>query len=150
LEFQLNELEQANLQLDEDEILEEERTGLANYERIYTSLQDAYNALYGENRGLEWVNQAMTSLSDIEELDPCMKEKAEEVTNHYYSLESMAFDLRNKIDSLQYNPERLNEIESRLNELNRLKKKYGTTVNEMITYTAKIEEELEQIINKDF
>lgn len=150
LSFQLQELEQANLVPDEDEILEKERNSLANFENVHTALQNAYNALYGDGRGLEWINHAMLSLSEHEKIDPFIDEKAEEITNYYYSLETMAFDLRNYIDQLQYNPERLNEIEARLNELNRLKKKYGATVNEMQTYMAKIEEELEEITNKDF
>lgn len=150
LEFQLNELEQANLTPNEDEILEQERNSLANFEKIHSSLQDAYNALYGEGKGLEWVNQAMMVLSDKGDVDPFINEKADEIANHYYSLETMAFDFRNYIDQLQFNPERLNEIEARLNEINRLKKKYGETVNEMMTYAAKVEEELEEITNKDF
>lgn len=150
LEFQLKELEETNLQLDEDKILEEERNSLANYEKVHTALQDAYNALYGERKGLEWLNEAMTALDGNEAYDPFIAEKSEEIKNHYYSLETLAFDFRNQIDSLQYNPERLNEIEARLNELNRLKKKYGPTVNEMLEYMAKIEEELEEITNKDF
>ncbi|MCM3738779.1 DNA repair protein RecN [Oceanobacillus luteolus] len=149
LEFQLKELEEANLTPDEDEILERERNSLANFEKVYSALQDAYNALYGEGKGLEWLNQAMIALDEHENIDPFINEKAEEIANHYYSLETLVFDFRNYIDNLQYNPERLNEIESRLNEITRLKRKYGPTVNEMITYTAKIEEELEQITNKD-
>lgn len=149
LQFQLNELEQASLELGEDDLLETERDQLANYESIFNALQDSYNALYGERKGLDWLNQAMTSLNDNENVDPFIKEKSEEIGNHYFALESMAFDLRNHIDSLEYNPTRLNDIEARLNEINRLKKKYGTTVNEMLEYMAKIEEELEQITNKD-
>lgn len=150
LAFQLKELEEANLILDEDEILEKERNGLANFEKVHTSLQDAYNALYGERKGLEWLHQAMMALGEQEDIDSFIKEKSMEISNYYYSLETMAFDVRNYIDNLQYNPDRLNELEARLNEINRLKKKYGPTVNEMITYMAKVEEELEELTNKDF
>jgi DNA repair protein RecN (Recombination protein N) len=149
LTFQLEELEQAELSPDEDELLEKERSGLANFERIHKSLQDTYNALYGEGKGLEWLNQAMIALQEQEDVDPFINEKSQEIANYYYSLETMSFDVRNYIDQLQYNPARLNEIEERLNEINRLKKKYGPTVNEMLTYMAKIEEELEELTNKD-
>ncbi|MFC4022838.1 DNA repair protein RecN [Oceanobacillus longus] len=149
LEFQMNELEQANLSPNEDDLLEDERKSLANFERIHTALQDAYNALYGEQRGLEWLNQAQLALQDNSTYDSFLADKAEEMSNHYFTLEELTYDLRNQIDSLQFNPERLNEIESRLDEINRLKKKYGTTVNEIMEYMAKIEEELEQITNKD-
>lgn len=149
LTFQKKELEQAELTPDEDVKLEEERQSLANFERIFKSLTDAYQALYGEQRGLDWVSQAHLSLQEANKHDAFIAEKEEEIANYYYSLEELAFDLRNQIDSLQFDPERLNEIESRLNEINRLKKKYGATVNEMLEYSAKIEEEIEELSNKD-
>ncbi|OZU90015.1 DNA repair protein RecN [Virgibacillus indicus] len=149
LEFQIKEIEQADLSPDEDNILEEERNSLVNYERIFKALQDAYNALYGEQKGIEWVNQAQLSLQEGSEHDPFIAEKTEEISNHYFALEELTYELRNHIDTLQYDPERLNELEARLNEISRLKKKYGSTVNDVLEYMAKIEEEMEEITNKD-
>ncbi|RLL48124.1 DNA repair protein RecN [Oceanobacillus piezotolerans] len=149
LQFQRNELEEANLSPNEDEQLELERQSLMNFERIYTSLNDTYNALYGESKGLEWVNKAHLALDESKRYDTFINEKAEEMAEHYFALEELTYDLRNHMDRLQYDPERLNEIEARLNEINRLKRKYGSTVNDLLTYQAKIEEEIEQITNKD-
>ncbi|UJL44801.1 DNA repair protein RecN [Virgibacillus sp. NKC19-16] len=149
LQFQMKELEQANLVPDEDEALEEERLSLANFEKIHNALLDAYNALYGEQKGLEWLSIAHQSLQDNTHYDNFIAEKSEEVSNSYFTLEELTYDLRNHIESLQYSPERLNEIESRLSEINRLKKKYGSTVNDILAYMAKIEEEIEEITNKD-
>src|SRR5699024_4144905 len=67
----------------------------------------------------------------------------------YYIVEELAFDLRSYLDTLHFDSQRLNEIESRVDEINRLKRKYGTTVNDILEYAAKIEEEIEQIKNKD-
>lgn len=149
LEFQKNEIEQANLSPNEDTQLEEERTALANFERIYTSLTDTYQALYGEGKALEWLNKAQVTLDESSHVDSFIKEKAELFANHYYSLEDLTYEIRNQIDSLQYDPERLNEIEARLNEINRLKKKYGPTVIDILEYLGKVEEEIEEITNKD-
>ncbi|MEN1970141.1 DNA repair protein RecN [Lentibacillus sp. N15] len=149
LAFQMDELEKAELTPNEDEILEEERAGLANFERIYQALQDAYNALYGEQKGLEWLSVANQKLQENQTYDSFIAEKSEELSNHYYMVEELTIALRNYSETLQYNPERLNELEARLNEINRLKKKYGSTVNDILDYMAKIEEELEQITNKD-
>lgn len=149
LTFQMDELEQANLVPNEDVTLEEERSNLANYDRIYLGVQDAYNALYGEQKGIEWLSMALQALEDNKNYDPFIAEKAEELANHYFMVEELSFDLRNYRDTLQYDPERLNEIESRLHEINRLKKKYGPTVNEIIDYIGKIQEEIEEITNKD-
>ncbi|WP_090080857.1 DNA repair protein RecN [Lentibacillus persicus] len=149
LKFQKNEIEQANLVPDEDEKLEDERSRLSNFEQIYSGLQDAYNALYGEQKGLEWLNTASQALQRSQEHDTFIAEKAEEMSNHYFLVEELMYEIRNYTDTLEYEPERLNEVESRLNEINRLKKKYGSTVNEIIEYLGRIEEELEEITNKD-
>src|SRR5690625_2568887 len=149
LEFQRQELEEARLNPNDDEILEEELSHLANFERIFTSVQDAYNALYGENKGLDWLNIAQQSLQDGRNYNDFLSEKAEELTSYYYNIEELSFALRNFSETLEYNPVRLNEIESRLNEINRLKKKYGATVNDVLEYMAKIEEEIDEIKNKD-
>ncbi|TRM12663.1 DNA repair protein RecN [Lentibacillus cibarius] len=149
LKFQQNEIEQANLVPGEDVQLEEERSQLTNFERIYTALQDAYNALYGEQKGTEWLNIASQSLQSGSEYDSFIAEKAEELSNHYFLVEELMYELRNYVDTLQYDPERLNEIESRLYEIDRLKKKYGASVNDILEYLGEIEEEMEQLTNKD-
>jgi len=149
LEFQLRELEEANLNPNEDDILEEERNHLANFEQIYKNVQDAYNALYGENKAIDWLNIAQQSLQDSQNYDAFLSEKAEELTSYYYNIEELSFALRNFSETLEHNPMRLNEIESRLDEINRLKKKYGSSVNDVLEYMAKIEEEIDEIKNKD-
>ncbi|TMN20766.1 DNA repair protein RecN [Lentibacillus cibarius] len=149
LKFQQSEIEQANLVPGEDVQLEEERSQLTNFERIYTALQDAYNALYGEQKGTEWLNIASQSLQSGSEYDSFIAEKAEELSNHYFLVEELMYELRNYVDSLQYDPERLNEIESRLYEIDCLKKKYGASVNDILEYLGEIEEEMEQLTNKD-
>jgi DNA repair protein RecN (Recombination protein N) len=149
LEFQLSELAKANLVPEEDVELEKERTQLLNYERIYKGVMDAYNALYGEQKGIEWLSVAKQSLEEINSYDEYIATKSEALSNHYFMLEDLTFELSNFIESLEYNPDRLNEIEGRLSEISRLKKKYGSSVAEMIDYMGLIEEEIEQIRNKD-
>jgi len=149
LQFQMNELENAQLKPNEDEQLEEERNYLINFEKIYLKVNEAYNALHGEQRGIDWLNKAQLALQDIHEYDPQIKDKAEQLTNSYFIIEELSFDLREFNESLHYDKQRLNEIEGRLDEINRLKKKYGPTVNEILEYMATIEEEIEQITHKD-
>src|SRR5690625_2524985 len=145
----MNELENAQLKPNEDEQLEEERNYLINFEKIYLKVNEAYNALHGEQRGIDWLNKAQLALQDIHEYDPQIKDKAEQLTNSYFIIEELSFDLREFNESLHYDKQRLNEIEGRLDEINRLKKKYGPTVNEILEYMATIEEEIEQITNRD-
>src|SRR5699024_3903968 len=149
LEFQRQELEEAALQPNEDEHLEQERQQLANYEGIFNSLNEAYNSLSGELTAIDWLNKAQMALQETKDLDPFIKEKAERLTDNYYSVEDIAMEISQHTEALEFDAERLNEVESRLNELNRLKKKYGTTVHEMLDYLAKIDEEIETLTDKD-
>ncbi|MEI3606770.1 DNA repair protein RecN [Pseudogracilibacillus sp. SE30717A] len=149
LQFQLTELEQADLQEDEDIKLMQERDQLQNYEKIYHSVQEAYFALSGEGKGIELIDVAQNTLQAAKEYDPFIQKQAEDLTNIFYNLEEIGFSLRNFIDELHFDEERLNEIEGRLNEINRLKKKYGSSVQEIMEYRDKITLELEEIQNKD-
>ncbi|MFP3325704.1 DNA repair protein RecN, partial [Planococcus sp. SIMBA_160] len=69
--------------------------------------------------------------------------------NSYYLLEDSTFQMRSMLDQLEFDPARLDFIESRLNEMKQLKRKYGATVGEILEYAAKIEEEIDQIQNRD-
>lgn len=149
LEFQMNELNQAELTPQEDIQLEEERSYLINFERIFMAIEQAHDALYGEEKAIEWLNNAQVTLQENRDYDPFLAEKADELTNYFYNIEEISFQLRDYKDQLQYDQGRLNEIESRLDEINRLKRKYGSTVDDMIDYQLKVEEELDQIKNKD-
>ncbi|MGI8316196.1 DNA repair protein RecN [Halobacillus mangrovi] len=149
LEFQLRELQAAELKPKEDEELTEERNKLMNYEKIYQGINDAYNSLYGEQKGLDWLSHAMTSVESISDYDDRLSKMSEELSNSYYVIEEMTFELSSQMAELEFDPERLNQIESRLNELNRLMKKYGASVEEMLEYASRIEEEIDEIQNKD-
>ncbi|MBM7552346.1 DNA repair protein RecN [Thalassobacillus pellis] len=149
LEFQSSELHEAELQPEEDGHLTEERSRLVNYEKIYESIHDAYQALYGEQKGLDWLSHALTALEGAQDFDEEIAKMSEEMSNHYYLIEEMTFKLSSQMEQLEFDPERLNEIEARLNEINRLKKKYGQTVEEILEYLSRIEEEIDEIKNKD-
>ncbi len=149
LSFQLNELKNANLELGEDEELEKEQQQLSNYERLHENLQMAYYSLYGENKGLDFLSHATSSLENIEDVDESYRKIFEELNSYYYSIEELTFQLRNQLDALEFDPKRLDEVESRLHEINRLKRKYGKEVDELITYMIEMEEELEQLENKE-
>lgn len=149
LTFQKKEIEEANLMPNEDEVLEKERSQLVNFEKIYVSVNAAYNALYGEQKGLDWLNEARVSLEENSSSDPFIKEKSDSLNDCYFLIEELAFELRSFADQLHFDEARLNEIESRLDEINRLKRKYGSTVNEILEYLAEIDDEIEKIMNKE-
>ncbi|ETI66700.1 DNA repair protein RecN [Neobacillus vireti] len=149
IQFQLDEIQKAELKLHEDEVLFEEKRKLGNFERVYEAIQSGYAALNGDQKGLDWIGMVMGYLEDAAALDSSYKEISDSVSNSFYLLEDAASSLRNELDALEYDPERLNEIENRLNEINQLKRKYGKTIDEIVEYAAKIEEEIETLQNKE-
>jgi DNA repair protein RecN (Recombination protein N) len=149
IQFQLDEIQKANLKPNEDEELSEEKRRLGNFERVFDAIQTGYNALKGEQKGLDWIGMVMGSLEEAAALDSIYQELSDSVSNSFYQLEDAAHTLRNELDVLEYDPQRLNEIEGRLNEINQLKRKYGKTITEILEYAAKIEEEIETLQNKE-
>ncbi len=149
LKFQINEIQSAQLELKEDERLIEERNSLHNFERIYSNLTDAYNGLFGEQKGLDWLSYSANHLETAADNNEDAKKIYDKFLDQYYMIEDLSYQIRQQIDSMEFDPERLQFVESRLNEINMLKRKYGSTVEEIMEYSAKIEEELDQIENND-
>ncbi|MFC5735243.1 DNA repair protein RecN [Cytobacillus gottheilii] len=149
IQFQLEEIQSANLKLNEDEELIEEKRKLANFESIYDAMQTGYNALQGEQRGIDWLSLAVSNLETAAELEPKYKELAESVSSSFYQMEDAVRTIRNELDYLEFDPGRLNEIEERLNEIHQLKRKYGKSVLDILEYASKIEEEIETLLNKE-
>ena len=148
-QFQINELEEAALQLDEEERLLEERRRLMNFHKIFERANVAYEAISGESKGLDYIGNAMNALEDIDDLDTNFKETSEAVASSFYALQDAAYQIKHILDDLEFDPERMNEVEQRLAQYQAMKRKYGTTVEEILAYQAKIEEELMQLINRD-
>ncbi|WML45240.1 DNA repair protein RecN [Neobacillus sp. PS3-40] len=149
IQFQFEEIQTANLKLNEDEELIEEKRKLSNFERIFEAIQSSYRGLQGEQKGLDWISLVMGNLEDAAALDSAYKDVFEVVSNSFYMLEDATRLLRNDLDLLENDPHRLNEIEERLTEINQLKRKYGHTIAEIVEYAAKIEEEIETLQNKE-
>ena len=149
IQFQLSEIHKAELQLHEDDELLEEKRKLSNFEKLYESVQNAASALQGEGKGLDWVGLAMTQLEAAAEIDESYKSVYEAVSESFYVLEDAARHVGSALDSLEFDPNRLNIIETRLNEINQLKRKYGGSIEEILEYGAKIEEEIETLTNRE-
>lgn len=148
-QFQIQELEQAALQVVEEEALNEERLRLMNFHKIFERANMAYEAISADANGLDFIGNAMNALEDIVVLDANFKEPSEAITSSFYALQDAAYQIKNVLDDLEYDAERLNEVEQRLALYQNMKRKYGTTVEEIIAYYEKIEEELSQLVNRD-
>ncbi|MDT8862538.1 DNA repair protein RecN [Alkalihalobacillus sp. MEB130] len=148
-QYQLEEIEQAGLKPEEDVQLMNERHKLAHSEKLYSLLQDSYLSLYGEGKGLDFINHAVSHLEEALSIDQELKDVFESVSNSYYLLEEAAYALRDRVEQIEFDPNRLEFIEGRLHEIQRLKRKYGETVDDILIYSSKVEEELDSIIHKD-
>ncbi|MCU9594100.1 DNA repair protein RecN [Caldibacillus thermolactis] len=149
LKFQLNEITNAQLKIGEDEQLLTEKKKLTNFEKLFSSLNTTYEALQGEQKGLDWVGLALSNLDEAQTIDEELKEIYNIVSNSYYQLEDIVHTLRDKLDELEYDPNRLNEIENRLNIIHQMKRKYGDSIEAILEYCAKIDDEIEMITNRE-
>ncbi|OIJ20318.1 DNA repair protein RecN [Anaerobacillus alkalidiazotrophicus] len=149
LQYQLNEIEKANLTPGEDNTLYEERLKLSNGEKLYKMIFDSYHSLYGDGKGLDWVMLAMNNVEEAASIDKELTSLKETVDNCYYLLEEASYSLRDYYESIEFDPNRLNFIESRLNEILQLKRKYGESVSEILEYASKIEEEIDSLLHRE-
>jgi DNA repair protein RecN (Recombination protein N) len=148
--FQIEELSSAELREGEDELLTDEKRKLAHAEKLSQHTSEAYDLLYGTSRGLEAAGKAIQHLQDIVNLDPSrLQPLLEQAQTAYYQLEDAAYQLRDYRDEVEFNPTRLDQIELRLDALSSLRRKYGESIPDMLTYLDKIKGEVETIENKD-
>lgn len=153
LRYQVQEIAAAKLQPGEEEELNRERILLANAERLTTLADAAYRALYegGEERKsvLDLLAEATQALKGLEELDPTLqgqREAAEEVS---YRLEDLARNVRSYRDSIEYNPDRLRQVEERLDLIYSLKRKYGDSIADILAFAERAARELDDIAHSE-
>lgn len=143
LQFQFEEINEAELLPNEEEQLLEERKKLVSFQQITDGLKNTYNAINGdESQALDLVAQAMNEMSSIEDLDPSYKETSELIQTSYYSLQEALTNVSAFVDDLELDESRLLEVESRLDVIRQLKRKYGETVEKILEHFEYIKEEL--------
>lgn len=145
LQYQIKEIEEANLQIKEEEELEEKRKIILNAEKITENLQEA-DTLISEN-GIDSISMAIRALEKIELIDSKYEKASNELKNIYYELQELARDVNSYKDDIDFNKEERNFIEERLDLIYALKRKYGNTIEEILKYKEKTKEEVEQIEN---
>ncbi|RYG70639.1 DNA repair protein RecN, partial [bacterium] len=144
LQFQLSEIEGASLESGEDDTLLEERGRLMNAEKLRESASMSVGMLYGDEEmgAISMARQSLKAARDLEETDGSVSEWVEQLQSAILELEDAAASARAYAESLEADPGRLDQIESRLSRINRLKRKYGGTVAEILEYRAQIETEI--------
>ncbi|WP_049514249.1 DNA repair protein RecN [Streptococcus parasanguinis] len=150
LEFQIAEIEAAALEVEEDVRLEQERQRLLNHKMIADTLTNAYTMLDAEEfSSLANVRSAMNDLESIEEYDPSYKELSGQLAETFYALEDITKRLEDVVDGLEFDGNRLMQVESRLDLIHSITRKYGGQVKDVLEYLAQITKEYSLLTGSD-
>ena len=148
--FQHKEIEGARPVEGEDESLETERRVLSNAEKLYAAAMSAHELLYeGAGSAETTLRAAEKHLEELTHYDPKFQEAAQQLASARASVEDVSATVRDYAENIQASPERLAEIEDRLATLDRLKRKYGQTLAEVIAYGEEVAAKLNEIENRD-
>ena len=144
LSYQVSELEEADISLGERDALSDERRVLMNAEKITSALHKAKEHLDGNNGAgaVDILDDAVTSLQKASDLNPSFESIFNRLKDLYYEVQDVGNDISQAIDESEENPYRLEEIEERLDLLNRLSRKYGKTEEDMLAFLDNARAEL--------
>jgi DNA repair protein RecN (Recombination protein N) len=148
--FQKREIEEAKLQPGEDERLVTEKRVLANAEKIYNAAMQAFDLLYeGDASTSASLRSAQKQIAELARYEPKFQEALAALETARISVEDVGATVRDYAGGIQASPEHLAEVEDRLASLDRLKRKYGPTLDHAISFGAEVARKLSEIENKD-
>ena len=148
--FEIDEIESACLKPDELDILEQERFILANSERIQNTLSDCTDSLYeSDNSIISRLKEISNELSKIKDIDNSFENPLEVCNQSLFQLEDVAITLSKCVEGHDFDPERLEQIEDRIETIRRLKGKYGETIEDMLSYCKESKSKLEQLLKEN-
>ena len=148
--YQRKEITDARLQPEEDAKLEAEKRVLANAERVRTAAMAAYDALYESNTSAAAsIRIATRQIEELSRFDDRFREAVPELESARITIEDIGARLRDYAEDIEASPERLAEVEDRLAALDRLKRKYGPKLEDVIALGDELERKLNEMENKD-
>lgn len=145
LKYQVNEIEVANLKIGEEETLEERRRIMMNSEKVSENLNNVDLNL-NEN-AIDIISESIRSLEKIESIDSKYSDKLVELKNIYYEVQELARDISGLKEEVYFDEKEQNEIETRIDTIYSLKRKYGNSIEEILNYKEEIEQEINRIEN---
>lgn len=150
LAFQMAEIEAVDLQKGEDISIQSERQRLLNHKQIADTLANAAVLIDNEElSSLSNIRSAMNDLLTIENFDPDYQLMARNITEAYYILEDVNKMLSDTVDNLDFDAGRLLELDSRLDQINSLTRKYGGNVDDLLDYYSNIEKEYQLLTGSE-
>ncbi len=147
-QFQRKEIESANLGTEEDAALENERRVLQNVQRLEEAAGAAYSAVYeGEESALRLTRAALKRVDELCRIDGSLEPLREHLKSADLSLQEASYGLRDYVSRLEANPDRLEEVESRLEAIARLKRKYGQSIAEVLSFVDDVRRQIASVEN---
>lgn len=153
LKFQLEEISNANLKIGEEEELENRYNTLSNSEKIMTTLSSIIGQIDSEEDGYKSIlHSILYIVKDLKSIDKYInvKDIADDFEDFYYSIKEHSNSLKDILDNTNFDQAKLDEINSRLYDLNILKKKYGDSIEEILEFKKNLEIEYDELINLDY
>ena len=148
--FEINEIESACLKPDEPDILEKERFILANSEKIQNTLSYCTNSLYeSDNSIISRLKEISNELSKIKDIDNSFENPLESCNQSLFQLEDAAITLSKCVEGHDFDPQRLEQIEDRIETIRRLKSKYGETIEDILSYCKESKSKLEHLLKEN-
>lgn len=145
LKYQANEIEEANLIKGEEEDLEEKKKIILNAEKLSKNLGIAENEIL--NVSIDSVMNAMKALEKIEDINEEYKTSSEKIRSIYYDLEDCGRDISKFAQDIYFDDREIDEVESRLNLISSMKRKYGNNIDEILKYKEDVKKEIYEIEN---
>ncbi|MGX7111839.1 DNA repair protein RecN [Gemella cuniculi] len=147
LKFQYEELTEMKLKKNEDVELEKDIDYLGNYERVNTLAYGVADDIDGEYGVLSKLSKIRSNLGELTKYNSNFEEKYDEITNLYYILEDLKYEVSSYTDDIEYDEEKLDRLIFRMDRIRKLEKKYSKPLNELINFREEIKEKLEELEN---
>ena len=147
LSFQTNEIENANLQENEDEILEEKLKKLSNSEKIMEAISSAYELLENENGAIATLKQSLNNLRSVERYDDKIEILSQKLDEFIINIDELGEEIYSLSNDYDFNENELNQMIERRDVLDSLKRKYGGSLENVLKYLSEASEELEMLKN---
>ena len=147
LRYQLEEIQEARLKNGEEIELEEKSKIIKNSEKIAKNLSEAEMSI-GENT-IDLIGNAIRALEKIENIDKKYEETASSLKNIYYEIQEISSDVNGYLGDIEFDEQEREEVETRLDVIDNLKRKYGNNIEEILKYAEEIDEEIKKIENVD-
>lgn len=146
LQYEFDEIDNANLKIDEENELNEKRNIYLNSEKISTSISQTVDS---SDKAMFMIGNAVKAIEKIANIDSKYDKKLEEIRNIYYELEEFSHEINLMNDDMYFDENEINELESRIDLIHTLKRKYGNSIEEILRYKDSIEAEINRINNLD-